>query len=249
MVQPWIPLVFGGITLVLFIIRQLKLQHSNRALLDLRTFTSSGFTISLTMMAIMMMALFGTIIVLPIYMQRVLGLEPILTGMLLLPGGLLMGLLAPFVGRLYDKHGPRPLLIPGSVIVSLTLWGMTLLNEHTPFLWVLVAHIALSFGLALVFTPLFTASLGSVKPELYSHGSATIGTVQQLAGAAGTALFIMLLTAQTVSLGVGGASEVAAQAGGVRAAFICGAIISLFAVVASVFVRKPEVTENAWAGH
>jgi DHA2 family lincomycin resistance protein-like MFS transporter len=159
-----------------------------------------------------------------------------------------MGLLAPAVGRLYDKHGPRPLLIPGSIIVSLTLWGMTLFDAHTEFAWVFAAYTVLCFGLALVFTPLFTASLGSVKPELYSHGSAMIGTVQQLAGAAGTAMFILLLTAQTLALQTGGANLVDAQAGGVRAAFICGAIISMVAVAASLFVKKPAATEHEW-GH
>jgi DHA2 family lincomycin resistance protein-like MFS transporter len=67
---------------------------------------------------------------------------------------------------------------------------MTMLDENSSYLWVLAAHIALSIGLALLFTPLFTASLGSLKPELYFHGSAIIGTVQQLACAAGTAFFV-----------------------------------------------------------
>ena len=65
------------------------------------------------MLAISMMALFGTIILLPLYMQNVLGLDALQTGLLLLPGGLLMGLLGPFVGRLYDRFGPTVLRGPG----------------------------------------------------------------------------------------------------------------------------------------
>lgn len=235
----WIPLAVGGIALILFSLRQLKLQKADAALLDLRTFTSKTFTIATSMLVISMLALFGTIIVLPIYVQNVLGLDPLTTGLLLLPGGLLMGLLGPVVGRIYDKRGPTVLVVPGSIIVSVVFWGMTLLGEGTPFIFVLLAHLGLSVGLAGLFTPVFTSGLGSLKPHLYSHGSAIIGTVQQLAGAAGTALFITVMTAQQVALMADGASEVSATAGGIQAAFISGAVISIVAVVASFFVRKP----------
>jgi DHA2 family lincomycin resistance protein-like MFS transporter len=91
----------------------------------------------------------------------------------------------------------------------------------------------------LLFTPLFTAGLGAVKPELYSHGSAIIGTVQQVAGAVGTALFVTVMSIQSAALTAGGSAGTAAVAGGVRAAFLAGAIISIFAVAAAFFVRKP----------
>ncbi|MHA6668329.1 MDR family MFS transporter [Homoserinimonas sp. A447] len=239
MMPVWIPLAIGGVSLALFTIRQLKLQRTDSALLDLRTFTSKTFTISTSMLVISMLALFGTIIVLPIYVQNVLGLEPLVTGLLLLPGGLLMGLLGPVVGRIYDKHGPTVLVVPGSIIVSVVFWGMTLLDEGTPFIFVLIAHLGLSVGLAGLFTPVFTSALGSLQPHLYSHGSAIIGTVQQLAGAAGTALFITVMTAQSVALSAGETPDVAATASGIQAAFLSGAILSLVAVAVSFFVRKP----------
>jgi DHA2 family lincomycin resistance protein-like MFS transporter len=191
---------------------------------------------------ISMIALFGTIILLPIYAQNVLGLDALTTGLMLLPGGLVMGLLAPFVGRFYDTHGPTVLVVPGSVIVSSALWGMTLLGENTPFWWVLVAHVALSIGLALLFTPLFTAGLAALKPEMYSHGSAVVGTVQQLAGATGIALFVTVMTAGTTSRMADGATEIAATAGGIHTAFLYGAIISLVAIPIAFFIRKPAST-------
>ena len=115
-------------------------------------------------MVVMMAALFGTIILLPVYMQDVLHLEPLYTGLLLLPGGLIMGLLGPTVGRLYDRVGPTPLLVPGSIVVSGVLWSLTLVNENTSPWMVLAAHMALSTGLAFMFTPLFTSALGSIEP-------------------------------------------------------------------------------------
>lgn len=243
----WLPIVVGLLGLAAFVARQLYLQREERALLDLRTLTATNFTLSLASLATSMMALFGTFILLPIYMQNVLGLDPLATGLLLLPGGLVMGLLAPPVGRLYDRHGPRVLTVPGSLTVSAVLWFMTTLNEHTSSPVLLVAHVVLSVGLALTFTPLFTAGLGSLPAHLYAHGSAMVGTVQQLAGAAGAALFVAVMSLATSELTARGLMPVAAAAGGIRNAFAWGAAISMVTLVAALFVRKPADAEPARA--
>jgi DHA2 family lincomycin resistance protein-like MFS transporter len=229
----------GAVFLAVFIFRQLSLQRTGYPLLDLRTFESRNFTVSVLLMASMMMALFGTIILLPLYLQNVLGLSTLQTGLLLLPGGLLMGLLGPHVGRLYDKAGPLKLMVPGVIIVSAVLWAMTLLAPTTWAGYILAGHVVMSVGFALLFTPLFTASLSSLKPSLYSHGSAVIGCIQQVAGAAGVALFVALMSARATTLAARGLSPVDALSGGVRSGFLCGAIISLFAVACVFFVQKP----------
>ncbi|GAA1791841.1 DHA2 family efflux MFS transporter permease subunit [Agromyces lapidis] len=240
----WVSIGVGVAGIAAFILRQLALQRSDRALLDLRTFGSRNFAISIGLMTVMMAALFGTIILLPIYLQNVLGLEPLMTGLLLLPGGLIMGLFGPTVGRLYDRLGPTPLLVPGAIGVSAVLWSLTLVTESTPPWLVLIAHIVMSTALAFTFTPLFTSALGSVEPRFYSHGSAILGTIQQVAGAAGTALFITVMTSRTATVAAGGAEAIAAEAAGIRAAFLVGAIISLIAVVGAFFVRKPADMEQ-----
>jgi DHA2 family lincomycin resistance protein-like MFS transporter len=192
------------------------------------------------LMAVMMMVLFGVLILLPIYLQNVLGLTTLRTGLLLLPGGVLMGVLSPPVGRLYDRIGPAPLLIPGVLIVSVVLWAMTLLGTDTPVRYILAGHVLMSAGFALLFTPLFTLSLSSVRPALYSHGSAVLGSVQQVAGAAGVALFVALMSARMGSQQASGALPLQALAGGLRAAFFCGAVLSLIAVALVLFVRRPK---------
>ncbi|KNC18940.1 major facilitator transporter [Arthrobacter sp. RIT-PI-e] len=242
-IPPMLPLVAGIVFLALFITRQLLLQRRDAALLDLRVFTSRNFTVSIVAIVVTMMALFGSIILIPIYVQEVLGLDPFASGLLLLPGGLIMGLLGPVVGRIYDRRGPRVLLVPGSLIVSAVFWSLTRVTENTSTWSVLAAHVVMSIGLALIFTPLLTSALGSVQPRLYSHGSAVFGTTQQLAGAAGTALFISVMTLQGAALAADGVAELPAMAGGIRAAFLYGAIIFVLAVITSFFVRKPE--ENA----
>lgn len=246
----WISLAVGAIGILSFVVRQLMLQRHDKALLDLRTFRSRNFSVSIALMVVMMAALFGTIILLPIYLQNVLGLDPLYTGLLLLPGGLIMGLFGPTVGRLYDRFGPTPLLVPGSIVVSGVLWSLTMVTENTAPWMILIAHVVMSTALAFMFTPLFTSALGSVEPRFYSHGSAIVGTIQQVAGAAGTALFITVMTSRTATVAATGTDALAAEAAGIRAAFLVGAIISLSAVVGAFFVRKPaDMMQGAPVAH
>jgi DHA2 family lincomycin resistance protein-like MFS transporter len=236
----WASLAVGGIAMIVFVRRQLKLQATNSALLDLRVFASRNFTVSLLLFAILMLVLLGTIIVLPIYLQNVLGISTLQTGLLLLPGGLLMGRLGQRAGRWYDRVGPAKLVIPGIVIVTTVLWAMTLLGTESRVEYILAGHIVMSIGFGLLFTPLFTVSLSSVPPELYSHGSAVLGSLQQVAGAAGVALFVALMSAQTARLTAGGAAPIEALAGGIRASFLCGAIFALAAIACALLVRRPD---------
>jgi DHA2 family lincomycin resistance protein-like MFS transporter len=131
-------------------------------------------------------------------------------------------------------------MVPGVVVVSAVLWAMTLLGPTTWVGNILAGHVVMSAGFAFLFTPLFTTSLSSVKPSLYSHGSAIIGTIQQVAGAAGVALFVALMSARSATLTVRGFAPVEALSGGIRIGFLCGAIISLFAVACVFFIRKPS---------
>lgn len=244
-VQPWVPIVIGAVALVFFVARQLSLRE--RALLDLRTFAHRTFTIAAGLVAVSMMALFGTLILLPIYLQSVLGLSTLETGLVLLPGGLTMGLLAPFVGRLFDQYGPRPLVAPGAAVTSVALWSMAMFDTGTSQGTVVAVHMLMSVGLALMFTPLMTSALGSLPHHLYSHGSATVSTLQQVAGAAGTALFVTVMTRRSVAEMESGASVVDATAAGVHAALFYGGAISALAVVVALFVRGPKVGAAAEA--
>lgn len=242
--EGWLPLSVGAVALVIFVLRQVNLQKRDAALLDLRTFKSATFSWSIGMLVVSMASFFGTIIVLPIYLESVLGLSPINTGLLLLPGGLIMGLLAPFVGRFYDKHGPTALLVTGSIITSVTFWGMTFFDQHTSVWIVFGAYDVLSVALAFLFTPIFTASLGSLPEHLYSHGSAIVGTVQQVAGAAGTALLVTILSAYQVHPVADGPATVSSTAIGIHWAFLTAAIISLLAIPAAFFIRPPKALEG-----
>lgn len=238
-VDPLIPVAAGVISLAFFVWRQISLQRADRALLDLRTFLIKPFALSVILFTFASIALFGCLILLPIYVQKVLGFATLETGLVLLPGGLVMGLLGPYVGRLVDQRGARFLLIPGMIVTAIGLWSMGFFTDSTSIWQVLITHIVLSLGLAGVFTPLFAVSLGSLPRGLASHGSAIISTVQQVAGAAGTALFVTVMT--LVSTSVAGSPEAVdphALAAGTRVAFLLGGATATIGVVFAFFITE-----------
>ncbi|CCH30280.1 DHA2 family efflux MFS transporter permease subunit [Actinosynnema sp. NPDC047251] len=234
----WVSLAVGVLGIGLFVFRQISLQRHERALLDLRTFAFRTFTLSSGLMMVMMALLLGVATILPIYLQNVLKLDPLGTGLLLLPGGLLMGLLSPFVGRLYDRVGPRPLLLVGTVATSGSLWFASTFDAATPSALVLVFHLVLSLGLAFSFTPLFSSGLGALPARLYSHGSAIFSTTQQLAAAAGVALLVSVMSARTAALAAETAPGVTAEMGGMHLAFLMAAILSLLPVAGALAIGK-----------
>lgn len=241
-----ISLVTGIVALALFAWRQTVLQRTDGALLDLRTFASREFALAMATVTIASMALFGAIILIPLYVQDVLGAEAVVSGLLILPGGLLMAFAAPFIGRRYDAVGPRSLVIPGAILLSASLWGMTLFTATTPLWLVTVANLGTSLGLALLFTPLITNGMSSLTPQLSSYGSAIVGTVQQVAGAAGIALFISVSAAFA---GPAGADTDSVTAEGVRAAFMVGAIIALVTIPLVLMVRRSAPAGPPHGGH
>ncbi|TFV56102.1 DHA2 family efflux MFS transporter permease subunit [Mycobacterium sp. PS03-16] len=230
---PWVPLALGSVAMVLFVWRQRRLQRSDGALLDLRPFTHRRFTVSLLLVILGFMGLFGAIIMLPLYVQDVLGRSALVAGLTVFPGGLLMGLVGPFVGRAYDRHGARRLVIPGALLLCAALWGFAILSADSPIWEVVALQTVMMLGLSLMFTPLMTDALGVLPDWLYSHGSAILTTLQQVAGAAGTALFITVMTNASAS---GGAPDLP----GVRAAFTVAAVVGVVVVFTALFTgRKP----------
>ncbi|MBB2989962.1 DHA2 family lincomycin resistance protein-like MFS transporter [Mycolicibacterium iranicum] len=230
-VSPWWVLAGGALAMLLFGWRQLRLQRHDGALLDLRPFGYRRFTVSLLLVILGFMALFGAIIMLPLYVQEVLGRSALVAGLTVFPGGLLMGLAGPFIGRAYDRRGPRLLVIPGAALLCAALTGFAVLGGDSPLWEVVALQTVMMLGLALMFTPLMTDALGVLPDRLYSHGSAILTTLQQVAGAAGTALFITTMSRASQA---GGAPDLP----GVRAAFTVAAAFSAVALIAAFFTGK-----------
>lgn len=233
-------IVVGAIALLIFALRQHQLGKQDKALMDLRAFKVRNFSFSLTTILLAFGAMLGTVMVLPIYLQTSLGVTALVTGLVVMPGGLLQGLISPFIGRFYDKVGPRPLLIPGAIALAIAASSMTFLNENSPVWMVVVMHVVFSIGMCLMMTPLMTTALGALPKHLYGHGSAILNTFQQLAGAAGTAIMIAALSFGTSIAASSESAHAEAVAAGTKVAFIAGAIIAVIALVVSLFVTRVE---------
>ncbi|GAA3651242.1 DHA2 family efflux MFS transporter permease subunit [Microbacterium marinilacus] len=246
-----IAIIAGSVVLLAgFIWRQIVLQRIDDALLDLRVFASRNFTMSIVVMGILSLAMFGTFTALPLYMQNVVGLSATESGLIVLPGAIVMGLLGPIIGRIYDARGPRVTLIPGTMLVAGVMAFYATLTEGTPVVALVIAQTVMSVGMAMSFTPIFSASLGSLQRRFYSHGSAVLNTLQQVAGAAGVAVLITTMSSVSAAQEASGVAELAAGAAGARAAFLFSAIVAIVAVVAAFFVRKPvDNPEGVGAAH
>lgn len=247
-VSPFVLVGGAVLILALFVWRQIRLQRGGSPLLDLRTLTHRTYTLSLVLMALAFMGFLGSMLLVPLYLQDVRGLTPLQTGLLMMPGGLAMGLLGPQVGKAFDKVGGRPLVIPGSIAISVALGLFTQVDVSTPYALILGAHILMMVGLACVFTPVFTLGLGAVPPQLYSHASSLLGTLQQVAGAMGAALSVAVLTSRSESLAEDGASKLGAYVGGMQWAFGLSAFLSLGVIVLAI-VLPGRLPAGAAAAH
>ncbi|WP_435201314.1 DHA2 family efflux MFS transporter permease subunit [Janibacter sp. GS2] len=242
-VDPALAAGIAVLALIAFVWRQRSLARTGDPLMDLRTLSHRSFTGAFLTMALGFSALISTMILLPIHLQSGLGLSTLQTGLLLIPGGLAMGLLGPQIGKLYDRIGARPLVVPGAIGMTLSLALMALLVPSVGPWTILGLHVLLSLSLALLFTPLFTAGLGSLPQHLYAHGSALLGSSQQVFGAAGTATSIAVM-----SLVAGANPSVADRADGVQAGFALLAVVAAIAIPTSLIVRTPVEDAEAPVG-
>jgi len=213
--------------------------------MDLRTLKHRAYGLSLALMSIGFLAMLGSMILLPLYLQNLRGLSPLETGLLVMPGGLAMGLLGPTAGRVFDRFGTRPLVLPGSIGMTLALGGFTQISITMPYWQVLGLNALLMVSLAATFTPAFTLGMGALPPQLYSHGSSMLGTLQQVAAAFGTALVVTVMSARTNHLLADGVTAVPAQVSGMKLAFAVAAAFTLVTIVIAAKLPRRVATADA----
>ncbi|MEK3884020.1 MDR family MFS transporter [Paenibacillus sp. PL2-23] len=181
----------GGVSLVLFSWRQLLLKNP---VMDLRVFRYPVFALVAVLMFVLLMTFFSSAIMLPLFMQGVLLMTAFKSGLVLLPGGILNGLMAPISGKLFDQFGPRVLVIPGLTLTVISLWLFTRFDAATSTGFLMASHIILMIGIALVMMPVQTAGLNQLPRHLHPHGTAILNTLQQVSGAVGIALYISIMS-------------------------------------------------------
>ncbi|CAG7626112.1 Multidrug export protein EmrB [Paenibacillus allorhizosphaerae] len=186
-----VSIVIGMVALAVFVLRQLFMREP---MMNLRVFKYPMFIVGLLMILSCMMIILSSMIILPMYLQKGMRLSAFAAGLMLLPGSALNGILSPQMGRLFDKYGPKWLVIPGLVIVAAMLWFFSGITPASSIAFIVALHIGLMVGISMVWMPAQTNGLNQLPPELYPHGTAVMNTLQQVAGAIGTAIAISILT-------------------------------------------------------
>ncbi|HDE9884502.1 TPA: DHA2 family efflux MFS transporter permease subunit [Staphylococcus aureus] len=183
----------GIIFIILFVIRELRMKAP---MLNLEVLKFPTFTLTTVINMVVMMSLYGGMILLPIYLQNLRGFSALDSGLLLLPGSLIMGLLGPFAGKLLDTIGLKPLAIFGIAVMTYATWELTKLNMDTPYMTIMGIYVLRSFGMAFIMMPMVTAAINALPGRLASHGNAFLNTMRQLAGSIGTAILVTVMTTQ-----------------------------------------------------
>ncbi|WP_270573194.1 MDR family MFS transporter [Bacillus glycinifermentans] len=186
-----IGLAAGIAGLVLFVRRQLTLKEP---MLDMRPFRSKVFSTAVVLVWLIMMLQFSMMLILPLYFQMALDLSPLSTGLLMLPGGLVLACTSLVAGRLFDKLGFRPLLLTGLIIVICVLLLFTRISSGTSMAAAMMLYAGFTLGVGFTMAPVMTLGLNQVPKPLYPHGSAIMNTVNQVSGAIGPALYTTILT-------------------------------------------------------
>lgn len=186
--------ILGAVFITLFVIRELTMKAP---MLNLEVLKSSTYTLTTIINMVVMMSLFGGMILLPIYLQNLRGFSALDSGLLMLPGALVMGALGPVAGKLLDTVGLKPLALFGIAVMTYGTYELTKLNLDTPYMHIMSIYIIRSFGMAFVMMPLMTATINALPPRLISHGNAFLNTMRQLAGSIGTAILVTVMTTQT----------------------------------------------------
>lgn len=231
--------VVGIAALVLFARRQARRAPSGQALLDLRPFGVPQFRRAVALATIAFGVMLGTVVILPIYFQDGVGLSVLETGVLLLGGGLTQAIAAPIFGRVFDRVGPRPLVIPGALVMIAAAVALATVTAETPAAVVVTLYVVLSSGIAAVLSSMMTSSMAALEPHLFGHGSAIVNTAQQLGGAIGTAGMVAALT-------IGGAGAATAEdsvIAGSHWAFIIAAAAAAIGAIVALRVRRTASSE------
>lgn len=225
-------LILSAVTMFIFIRRQLKLE---RPLLEFRVFSYPVFTLGTVLSMFVFAAMIATNIILPLYMQNMLHFTALESGLVLLPGAILMGAMNPVTGYLFDKFGGKWLARIGLFLLILTTLPFTQLTSDTSFTFLSVVNMFRMLTIAMVMMPMTTLSINQLPKHLIPHGTAMNNTFRQMAGSIGTALFITVMTVSAIpSEGVSGLIH------GVNISFVIAVIITGLAFVLSLRLKDEK---------
>lgn len=225
----------GIVVLVLFFRRQLKMEQP---MLNVRVLANRRFLIGTAIGMIVQASLLAAGVLMPIYLQSYMGYSATVSGLVIMPGAILMGVLNPFAGRLFDKYGPRVLSIIGLVILTISTVGFATLSSTTDVVWLTILYTIRMASLSLVNMPITTWAMNALDNKLLNHGTSVNNTLRQVSGSLGTALLVSIDTFVTGSAS-GTMGTVEAGILGVNAAFAAAVVLSAIALGLTIaFVKN-----------
>ncbi|WP_084552433.1 DHA2 family efflux MFS transporter permease subunit [Bacillus cihuensis] len=231
-------IIIGLIALILFAIRQTKMETPT---MNLRAFKTPLFVLGVIMSFITFFNMMSMLVILPMYMQMALLMAAFTTGLILLPGSLLNCILAPSIGKLFDKYGPKAVITPGTILVAIGYVLYSQFSTETDTWMIVVTHIVMMLGIGAVLASVQTNTLNSLPKRYYPDGIAITQTIQQVAGAIGIAVLVSVFSAKQGSYLATTANDLPqAAAVGSSLVFTIGLILAVINVVLSFFLKKPQ---------
>lgn len=242
-------LALGVIFVILFVYRQL---HMETPLLELRVFTSPIYTLSVILTAVAFMSMVGVEMVLPMYIQTIRGESAFNSGLILLPGAVMMGIMSPITGRIFDHLGAKRLSNTGLFLLLVGTIPLVAVGEDTPIAIITVLYAVRMFGITMVTMPVTTAGMNALPANLISHGTAVNNTVRQIAASIGTAILVSVLSVVTkANMPGAGVSDAAALAqtraatvSGYRAAFIVSTVFAIIGYVLATRLPQDRIDQQ-----
>ncbi|NTV28970.1 MAG: DHA2 family efflux MFS transporter permease subunit [Candidatus Omnitrophica bacterium] len=186
--------VISLISLLAFVFVELR---SKEPVVNLRVFRNKSFAVGNSIMFVTFFVLFATIVILPLFLQRLMGYNALWAGYVIAPGGLAVLVAMPIVGKLASRVSPKLLLIIGLLLNAYSTWYLTSLNLNIDFDFLLVSRIFMGVGMACVFINLTMLTLSSVPKEEMGNATGIYNLLRNLGGSFGVAFVTTILARRT----------------------------------------------------
>jgi len=237
-------LLAGLIALIIYVFRQLSIEEP---VLYLKVFKYPMFILGIVVTLFANIIIFSSNILLPLFMQGGLGLSASKAGLLMLPGGIINGIMSMVNGCIFDKYGPRGLVIGGFTISTIAVWFFASVTSTTNAYLIIFFFMLLMVSMSMVTTPSQTNGINQLEPDLYPDGTAVVNSMIQTSGAIGTAIAISILNISQEAFlnGVSNPTNTVVKAEalitGVQNAFAFATIVSILGFICSLFIKRIKV--------
>lgn len=227
-------LIFGAILVSIFVRRQLNLEQP---IVQLRVMKSRAFTLSTVIAIVFFTSIISGNNILPVFMQEMLEYTPLESGLAILPGAFIMGLIMPIAGYIFDRYGIKYLTILGSSMLIITSVMMAFLDENSSFWAITIIYTLRLVSVGFAMMPLTTYAMNSISNRLIPDGTALNNTMRQIGASLFTAIMVTIMTLIPASID-GASPSIESQVAGVNATFLFSGFLALLALIMAFFLKE-----------